>query len=99
MTSKISHKIALFDIKTKEQKIFHCKFRQFPEIVLFICYNINAGKYYEKGGVIMEKWIDKRSGILAAFALIITTIVANSTCNYIMHQESLPKSAKKLRKF
>lgn len=47
----------------------------------------------------MEKKVDIRSGILAAFALIVTTIVANSTCNYIMHQETLPKSAKKLRKF
>ena len=47
----------------------------------------------------MTKWIKKYSGALAAFAMVVTTLVANSTCIYIMHQDEMPESAKKLRKF
>lgn len=47
----------------------------------------------------LEKWVKKYSGIIAAFAMLVTTVVANSTCIYIMHQDELPESARKLRKF
>lgn len=38
-------------------------------------------------------------GVIAAFALVITTLNVNSTCVYFAHQPKLPESAKKLRKF
>lgn len=38
-------------------------------------------------------------GILAAFALIIATISANSACMWITHQPKLPDDVRKLRKF
>ncbi len=47
----------------------------------------------------MKKFMLKYSGMLAAFALVITTVVANSACVWITHQEQLPESAKALRKF
>lgn len=47
----------------------------------------------------MKNWFKKYSGALAAFAMVVTTLVANSTCIYIMHQDKMPESAKKLRKF
>lgn len=37
--------------------------------------------------------------MLAAFALMVTTYVANSACSWITYQEKLPVDAKKLRKF
>lgn len=47
----------------------------------------------------MEKWVKKFSGVVAAFAMVVTTAVANSACIYLMHQDKMPESAKKLRKF
>ena len=47
----------------------------------------------------MKNWFKKYSGVVAAFAMIVTTLVANSTCIYILHQDKMPESAKKLRKF
>ncbi|MDE6425461.1 MAG: cyclic lactone autoinducer peptide [Ruminococcus sp.] len=47
----------------------------------------------------LKNWIKRYSGALAAFALVVTSLVANSTCIYLMHQDELPESAKKLRKF
>ena len=47
----------------------------------------------------MKKFIEKYACVLAAFALAITTITANSTCICITHQEPLPKNAMNLRKF
>lgn len=37
--------------------------------------------------------------VVSAFALVVTTFNVNTTCAWIMHQDELPKSAKKLRKF
>lgn len=47
----------------------------------------------------MKNWFKKYSGVVAAFAMVVTTLVANSTCIYIMYQDKMPESAKKLRKF
>ena len=47
----------------------------------------------------MKKFIVKHGNVFAALALMITTINVNSTCWFIMHQDKLPKAAKKLRKF
>ena len=47
----------------------------------------------------VKNWFKKYSGALAAFAMVVTTLVANSTCIYLMHQDKMPESAKKLRKF
>lgn len=41
----------------------------------------------------------KLGGILAALAMAVTAIVANSSCICIAHQEPLPEKAKSLRKF
>jgi len=47
----------------------------------------------------MKKFHLKKAQILAMFAFMVTTVVANSACFFIMHQEVLPENAKKLRKF
>lgn len=35
----------------------------------------------------------------AAFALVITTMASNQRCWYVLHEENLPETSKKLRKF
>lgn len=47
----------------------------------------------------MKNFMQKYAGMMAALALVITTMVANSTCYYTMHQDEMPEAAKKLRKF
>lgn len=47
----------------------------------------------------MKKFLQKYGGLLAALAIVVTTMNANATCLCIMHQDSLPEEAKKLRKF
>ena len=47
----------------------------------------------------MKKFIYKYASVLAALALVVTTVNANSTCYFVMHQDKMPESAKKLRKF
>ncbi len=47
----------------------------------------------------MNKLIVKYGSALAALALVVTTLTENSACIFYMHQEPLPASAKKLRKF
>ena len=39
------------------------------------------------------------AAMMAAVAMTVTTLVANSTCIYLTYQEELPESAKSLRKF
>ena len=41
----------------------------------------------------------KNDGLIAAIAMIVVTLLANSTCAFIAHQAELPEGAKKLRKF
>lgn len=47
----------------------------------------------------MKKFMQKYGGMIAAFALVITTVTANSACIWITHQEPLPQGAERLRKF
>ena len=47
----------------------------------------------------MKKFLPKYGGFIASLAIIVTTLNANTTCLFIMHQDELPESAKKLRKF
>ena len=37
--------------------------------------------------------------ILAGIALALTTINVNSSCPFVLHQDKIPKEAKRLRKF
>lgn len=39
------------------------------------------------------------AAMMAAVAMTVTKLVANSTCIYLTYQEELPESAKSLRKF
>ena len=39
------------------------------------------------------------AAVLAAAAMMMTTLVANSTCIYFSYQDELPERARKLRKF
>ena len=41
----------------------------------------------------------KNNGFIAAIAMVVVTLLANSTCAFIAHQAVMPESAKKLRKF
>lgn len=47
----------------------------------------------------MKNFVQKYSGMIAAFALVITTVVANSACMFLTYQEKMPENAKALRKF
>ena len=47
----------------------------------------------------MKKFLMKYSGMLAALALVFTTLTANSACTWVTYQEALPENAKKLRRF
>lgn len=47
----------------------------------------------------MKKFLHRCGGLLAALAIVVTTMNANAACVFIMHQDSLPEGAKKLRKF
>ncbi len=47
----------------------------------------------------MKKLFQKYGGFLAALAIVVTTMNANTACVCIMHQDSLPEEAKSLRKF
>lgn len=37
--------------------------------------------------------------MLAALALMVTTVSANTNCSWVCYQDELPKNANKLRKF
>ena len=47
----------------------------------------------------MKKFFQKYGGFLATLAIAVTTLNANTSYLCIMHQDSLPEEAKKLRKF
>mgnify|MGYP003196300362 FL=1 len=47
----------------------------------------------------MKKIILKYGCMLAALAMVFTTLTVNSTCTWMTYQEELPETAKKLRKF
>lgn len=47
----------------------------------------------------MKEFIKRHSSLLAALALVVTSLTVNSTCIYTMHQDEVPEVAKKLRRF
>ena len=47
----------------------------------------------------MKKFFEKYGSIVAALALVVTTLTANSTCVCYMYQDELPENARKLRRF
>lgn len=47
----------------------------------------------------ITKYIWKIGSCVAAFAVMMTALTANSTCVWFSHQEQLPNEAKKLRRF
>lgn len=47
----------------------------------------------------MKKFFMKYSSVIAALALVITAVTANSTCIWLTYQEELPDAAKQLRRF
>lgn len=47
----------------------------------------------------MKKFFEKYGSMIAALALAVTTISANSACTWITYQPELPEVVKKLRKF
>lgn len=47
----------------------------------------------------MTRLIEKYRTAIAAFALLLVTFAANSTCTYTLYQEEIPEQAKNLRKF
>lgn len=64
-----------------------------------MCYNNYAERELYREVRSVKDLFKKYSGVVAAFAMVVTTLVANSTCIYIMYQDQMPESAKKLRKF
>ncbi|MGN0622260.1 MAG: cyclic lactone autoinducer peptide [Porcipelethomonas sp.] len=47
----------------------------------------------------ISKAVMKFGGMFAALAVVISTVNANSTCQWFIHQPELPEEVKKLRKF
>ncbi|MEG2429222.1 MAG: cyclic lactone autoinducer peptide [Oscillospiraceae bacterium] len=47
----------------------------------------------------MKKVVKKYAGAIAGLALMVTSLNANSTCIFYLHQPKMPENAKKLRKF
>lgn len=47
----------------------------------------------------LSRFYGTLAAMMAAVAMTVTTLVANSTCIYLTYQEELPESAKSLRKF
>ncbi len=47
----------------------------------------------------MRNFIKRNSTLLAALALVVTSLTVNSTCIFTMHQDEVPEAAKKLRRF
>lgn len=56
-----------------------------------------------KGGIIIKKFINwfniKGLSVVASLALLVTMTIENRVCLMYFHQDKLPESAKKLRKF
>ena len=46
-----------------------------------------------------KDWLYTFGSMATAFALMVTALNVNTTCIWHAHQDELPKSAKKLRKF
>ena len=52
-----------------------------------------------KEGCRMKNLCERYMHVLAGLALLVTTVISNSTCCFLVYQEPLPENAKKLRKF
>ena len=75
------------------------RFLQESLLGLFFCYNLFCRPNKKIGVLNMKKIILKFGGMLAALAMVFTTLTVNSTCTWMTYQEELPDTAKKLRKF
>ena len=62
-------------------------------------YSFYPKGFRERGKIAVKKFLYKYASVFAALALVITTVNANSTCYCVMHQDRMPESAKKLRRF
>lgn len=60
---------------------------------------MKLSNFIGNGGICMKTFFAKYSGMLAALALVITTMTVNSTCTFLIYQDELPQDAYKLRKF
>ncbi|MPN51360.1 hypothetical protein SDC9_199003 [bioreactor metagenome] len=47
----------------------------------------------------MKNLFAKYSSVIAALALVVTTLTINRACLLVMHQPKMPEGAEKLRKF
>lgn len=47
----------------------------------------------------MKRIFSKYSSFVAALALVVTTLTANSTCVFCVYQPEMPEGSEKLRKF
>lgn len=71
-------------------------------LFLFLCAIKKEKKVYMGGKHMKIKRLLKNlsvSGLLASFALCMTTLAANSECFFVFHQPELPEDLKKYRKF
>ena len=75
------------------------RFLQESLLRLFFCYNLFFRPNKNIGVINMKNIILKYCGMLAALAMVFTTLTVNSTCTWMTYQEELPDTAKKLRKF
>ena len=75
------------------------RFLQESLLRLFFCYNLFCRQNKKIGVINIKKIILKYCGMLAALAMVFTTLTVNSTCTWMTYQEELPDTAKKLRKF
>lgn len=62
--------------------------------ILFLSKGIFEGRSF-----FMRKFFTRYAEVVAAFALMIATVAANSTCFFTLYQEEIPDAARKLRKF
>lgn len=82
----------LHDVRTDSKNVYN------------ITCNVFEIKIKMKGDGDMKNLKDKTlvyslGNILTTFALMVTTLNVNTTCAWVAHQEELPETAKKLRKF
>lgn len=47
----------------------------------------------------MTRLVSKFGTVIAAFAMLMTVLAANSACVFFTHQEKMPEGADRLRKF
>lgn len=79
--------------------MFTARMLTFTPFSIYSTKNMLEYNKYIEGGKAMKKFITRYSSWLAAFAMVVTTATVNSACIFFMHQEKLPDTAKKLRKF